>query len=147
MLGSPGGGGAPEELEGADIGRGVGKDPDARLLFRGPVGDEVSGLTDVSAVEGRAWEGNIAVEVSASVWFPRLDIGDERESDAHLSDIEEREIRKAGEKRPVCCARFWTRWSRVWIGRRRSSAYEAGRLGCRGIRYFWYLGSHVLWMG
>src|ERR1700712_3610669 len=50
MLGSPAGGGAPEELDGPDIGRGVGNDPDARLLFRGPVGDELSGLTDVSAV-------------------------------------------------------------------------------------------------
>lgn len=119
MLGSPAGGGAPEELDGPDIGRfgrGVGNDPEARLLFRGPVGDEVSGLTDVSAVEGRACEGDIEVEVSASVLFPRLDIGDERECDAQPSDNEVREIRKAGEKRPVCCARFWTRWSRVWIG-------------------------------
>jgi hypothetical protein len=118
MVGSSAGGGAPEELDGPDIGRGVGPDPDARLLFRGPVGDELSGLTGVSAVvvEGRACEGDIAVEVSASVWFPRLDIGDDSESDARPSDIEVREIRRAGEKRSVCCARFWTRWSRAWIG-------------------------------
>jgi len=116
MLGSPAGGGAPEELDGADIGRGVGNDPDARLLFRGPVGEEVSGLLDGSAVEGCACDGDTAVEVSDSVWFPRLDIGDESKVDAHPSDIGMREIRRAGEKRPVCCARFWTRWSRAWIG-------------------------------
>ena len=52
MLGSPAGGGGPEELDGADIGRGVGNDPDARLLFRGPVGEELSGLPDGSAVDG-----------------------------------------------------------------------------------------------
>jgi hypothetical protein len=67
MLGSPAGGGGPEELDGADIGRGVGNDPDARLLFRGPVGDVVSGFTDASAVEGRACEGDTVVEVSDSV--------------------------------------------------------------------------------
>jgi hypothetical protein len=101
MLGSsPPGAGGPEALDGPDIGRGVGPDPDARLLFRGPVGDEVSGLPDVSAVvEGRgACEGDIAAEVSTSVWFPRLDIGDESGCDAQPSDIEVREIRKAGER-------------------------------------------------
>jgi hypothetical protein len=92
MLGSSAGGGTPEELDGPDIdGRGVGldPDPDARLLFRGPVGEELSGLTDVSAVvEGRAWEGDFGVDVSASVWFPRLDIGDESKSDAQPSALE-----------------------------------------------------------
>ena len=92
MLGSSAGGGTPEELDGPDIdGRVVGPDPDpdARLLFRGPVGDELSGLLDVSAVvEGRAWEGDFGVDVSASVWFPRLDIGDESKSDAQPSALE-----------------------------------------------------------
>jgi len=125
MLGSsPAAGGGPEALEGPDIGRGVGPDPDARLLFRGPVGDEISGLPGASAVvavvvvEGRgACEGDIAVEVSTSVWFPRLDIGDESGCDAQPSDIEVREIRKAGEK----VFKFVVRDSkahpsRVWIG-------------------------------
>jgi len=112
ILGSSPPAGGPEVLDGPDIGSGVGPDPDARLLFRGPVGDEVSGLPDVSAVvvvvvEGReACEGDIAVEVSTSVWFPRLDIGDESGCDAQPSDIEGRKIRKAGEKIQVCCARF-----------------------------------------
>jgi hypothetical protein len=96
----------PEALDGPDIGRGVVPDPDARRLFRGPGGDEVAGLPGVSAVEGRGCEGDIAVEVSRSVGFPRLDIGDEDGCQAQPSDNEVCEIRKAGEKGQVCCARF-----------------------------------------
>jgi hypothetical protein len=106
MLGSSALAAGPEAVDGPDIGRGVVPDPDARLLFRAPGGDEISGLPDVSAVEGRVCEGDIAVEVSSSVWFPRLDIGDEDGRQAQPSDNEVREIRKAGEKGQVCCARF-----------------------------------------
>lgn len=43
--------GGPEVLDGPDIGSGVGPDPEARRLFRGPVGEAVSGFPDVSATE------------------------------------------------------------------------------------------------
>lgn len=42
----------PAALDGPDIVGADGPVPEARLLFRAPVGDEVSGLTEVSAVAG-----------------------------------------------------------------------------------------------
>lgn len=42
--------GAP--TDGPDMARFVAPDPDARLLFRAPVGDNVSGLADGSTEEG-----------------------------------------------------------------------------------------------
>jgi hypothetical protein len=76
ILGSTAGGGGPEELDGADIGRGVGSDPDARLLFRGPVGDELSGLTDVSSrapqeLDDAAMRGGFSLDYEARLLVPR----------------------------------------------------------------------------
>ncbi len=67
MLGSSALAGGPEALDGADMGRSVVPDPEARLLLRAPGGEEISGWPAVSAVDGRACEGDIAVEVSISV--------------------------------------------------------------------------------
>ena len=50
MLGSPAGRGTAE-LDGADIGRGVGPEPDARRFLGRLVGEEISGFPGGSAVE------------------------------------------------------------------------------------------------
>ena len=66
MLGSPAGRGTAE-LDGADIGRGVGPEPDARRFLGTPVGDEVaSSFPGGSAVEDWACEDDTAVDGSSS---------------------------------------------------------------------------------
>jgi len=85
--------------DGPDIGRDDVAGPDARLLFRAPVGDKVSGLTEVSAVVGRTCEGEIPDAGSSSVLSTRLDIGSNERGDALVTDIiEVCEIQKAGQR-------------------------------------------------
>lgn len=103
----------PAALDGPDIVSADGPVPDARLLFRAPGGDEVSCLTEESAVAG--CEGEVPVGRSGSVRSARFDIGDEDASGEKVFDIEDREIEKAGE-RSSCCVREWLQTCRFACG-------------------------------
>ncbi len=89
MLGSsaPADGGAAPE--GPDIGLADICCPEARLLFREPVGEEGSGLREVSAGVGRAWEGEIPGVESCSCLSARLDIADDGKSKTGDSEVQD----------------------------------------------------------